>query len=77
MGPALGDVRPLAAPRGIGPTCEARSLAGFPGKPAPARGTAEEPAMWLLVWMLDVAAIAVLASRYVRARHTAAGHRHH
>ena len=33
--------------------------------------------MWLLVWMLDVAAIAVLASRYVRARHTAAGHRHH
>jgi hypothetical protein len=38
---------------------------------------AKEPVMWLLVWILDAAAIAVLASQYAHARHAAAGHRRH
>ncbi len=33
--------------------------------------------MWLLVWILDAAAIAALADRYARARQAAAGHRRH
>jgi hypothetical protein len=33
--------------------------------------------MWLLVWILDAAAIAALTGQYARARHTAAGHRRH
>jgi hypothetical protein len=32
--------------------------------------------MWLMVWILDAGAIAVLASRWVRVRHVTAGHHH-
>jgi hypothetical protein len=33
--------------------------------------------MWLLVWILNAAAIAVPAARYTRARKAAADHRRH
>jgi hypothetical protein len=33
--------------------------------------------MWLLVWILNAAAIAVLAGRYTRARQAAADRRRH
>lgn len=30
--------------------------------------------MWLMVWILDAGAIAVLAGQWARARHVVAGH---